>query len=197
MTVSSIGINPMDSIACETDSRDALSAAFDRCAVGIYRFVVYRVGDPHLADDMMQQAWLAAIQAEDRVPPAELEPWLRGVARNLIRNHWRTQSRRPDHLPIPDADFAAELSRRLVEEDIPDDALSRRETRSQLMLAITSLDAEAQEIVIARYFEGVTHAALASRLNVSERAIEGRLYRARLALRENLAHLDDEGLCER
>lgn len=197
MTVSSIGLNPTDAIACGTLSRDALSAAFDRCATGIYRFVAYRVRDSHLADDLMQQVWLAAIRADGRVPPAELEPWLRGVARNLVRNHWRKQSQRPEHLPILDADFAAELSRRLVEEDIPDDVLSRRETRSQLMLAITALDADAQEIVIARYFDDASHAQLAKRFDVSERAIEGRLYRARQALRAMLEHLDEEGLCER
>ncbi len=197
MTVSSIGLNLTDAIACETDDQDVLSAAFDRCATGIYRFVAYRVGDVHLADDLMQQVWLAAIRSDGRVPPAELEPWLRGVARNLIRDHWRKQARRPDQLPMPDADFAAELSRRLVNEEIPDDVLAQRETRTQLLFAITSLDADAQEIVMARYFNDESHTHLAQRFGVSERAIEGRLYRARQALRAKLERLDEEGLCER
>lgn len=193
MTASSIGINPMDAISSQTDSRDVVSAAFDRCATGIYRFVAVRVGDSHLADDLMQQLWLAALSAANRVSASELEPWLRGVARNLVRGHWRRQLQRPGHVPIPDADFAAELSRRLVEEDIPEDVLARRETRDQLMLAITALDADAQEVILARYFDERTHAQLAQTFGVSERAIEGRLYRARQALRATLERLDDEG----
>lgn len=197
MTASSIGINPMDAISSQTDARDAVTSAFDRCATAIYRFVAVRVGDAHLADDLMQQVWLAALSAADRVPAAELEPWLRGVARNLVRGHWRRQLQRPAHVPMPDADFAAELSRRLVEEDIPEDVLARRETRDQLMLAITSLDADAQEVILARYFGERTHAQLAQKFGVSERAIEGRLYRARQALRAKLERLDDEGHGER
>ena len=54
------------------------------------------------------------------------------------------------------------------------------------MLAITALDADAQEIVIARYVDDASHAQLAARFGVSERAIEGRLYRARQALRAGL-----------
>jgi len=186
MTVSSIALNPMDAIACETEEAGALETAFDRCAAGVYRFIAVRVGDAHLADDMMQQVWLAANSAAGRVAPAELEFWLHGVARNLIRNHWRRQSQRPNHVPIHDADLAAVLSRRLVEEDLPDDVLRRREARDQLMLAITALDADAQEIVMARYFDDESHATLARRFGVSERAIEGRLYRARQALRAAL-----------
>jgi RNA polymerase sigma-70 factor (ECF subfamily) len=186
MMVSGIVLTPMDVIACETEQVDTLDAAFDRCADGVYRYLAVRVGDAHLADDMMQQVWLAANSAAGRVSAAELEFWLRGVARNLVRNHWRRQSQRPSHVPIPDADLAAELSRRLVTEEIPDEVLQRREARDQLMLAITALDAEAQEIVMARYFDEQSHAELAKRFDATERAIEGRLYRARQALRKAL-----------
>ena len=193
MTASSIGVCPSMSIAnSEPVAHDAaLDAAFTRCGPALYRFVVVRVGDSHLADDLMQQLWLAALKATDRVPAAELEYWLRGVARNLVRNHWRTQAQRPKHMPMPDADLAATLSRRLVEEDIPEDVLLRREARDQLVLALTALDAAHQEIVIARYFEGQALSAMATRFEISERAVEGRLYRARQALRVALTEESD------
>lgn len=195
MTASSIGVCPSMTIADDTPVANdaALEAAFTRCGPALFRFVVVRVGDQHLADDLMQQLWLAAVNATDRVPATELEFWLRGVARNLVRNHWRTQARRPQHIPMPDADLAAELSRRLIEEDIPDDVLSRKEARDQLLLALTALEAAHQEIVMARYFEGQSLSELAQRFKISERAIEGRLYRARQALRTALT---DEGADE-
>lgn len=197
MTASSFVLNPTGALSLESTEQSALDAAFDRCASGLYRYFVVRLGDSHLADDMMQLAWLAAHQGRGRVPPTELEYWLRGVARNLVRGHWLRQSRRPDHVPIPDAGLATALSRRLVEEEIPDDVMARREARDQLMLALTSLDADMQTLVIARYFQNLSNAALAERFGVSERAIEGRLYRARQALRMRLERLDDEGQGER
>ncbi len=69
------------------------------------------------------------------------------------------------------------------------EALARKEVQDQLLLALTGLSGDAQELLIGSYFEGRSHAELASMLNVSERAIEGRLYRARVALRDKLAHL--------
>lgn len=174
------------------ESLATLESVFDRCSSALYRFVCVRVGgDRHLADDLMQQLWLQARTAATAVPPASLEAWLRTVARNLLRTHWRVKARRPAHVPIPDADLAARLADRLVSADLPAEQLQQREVRDQLLLAMTALPADDQALIIGCYFQNESHQALATRWGVSERAIEGRLYRARQALRQHLASLDD------
>ena len=45
------------------------------------------------------------------------------------------------------------------------------------MLAITELPAAEQELIVGCYFDDVPHAELAARVGISERAVEGRLYR--------------------
>ena len=60
----------------------------------------------------------------------------------------------------------------------------------QLLLAITELTSEEQELIVGHYFHGRSHDELAAECGLSPRAIEGRLYRARRALREKLWHLD-------
>ncbi len=168
-----------------------LDAVFDRCAAGLYRFFAVRTGgDSHLADDLMQQLWLQTVRSAGRIPADAAEPWLRTVARNLIREHWRRQKRRPAQAPIADPALAAELSRRLVTEDLPEDELVRREVRDQLLLAITLLSEEDQRLLLDRYVGGRSHAELARTLGIGDRAVEGRLYRARQALRAALAELD-------
>lgn len=163
-----------------------MEAAFDRYSGVLYRYVLVRVGgDSHLADDLMQQLWCQACLHGGRIPPDEIEFWLRAVARNLILTHWRKQGRRPKHTSLPDED-AADLSRRIVREPLPAELLARREVREQLLRAITALPADDQELVIEHYFLGASHAELAARLGASVRAIEGRLYRARQALRGKL-----------
>ncbi len=169
---------------------DAMERAFDACAAALYRYFVVRTGDAHLADDLMQQLWLAAKRGWNGVPAANVEYWLRAIAKNLIRTHWRREARRPGNRPCADPALAAALAERLATEPLADAELERREVRDQLLLAITALCASDQELIIGCYLDGRSHASLAESLGVSERAVEGRLYRARAALREKLKTLE-------
>lgn len=167
-----------------------LARVYDRVASGVYRFIFVRVGrDEHLTADLMQQLWVAAAKNARQVPDAEMEFWLRGVARNLINTHWRRTSTRPTHVPVADAGLAGELADKLGSERLRDTDLANREIRDQLLLAITELSSEDQDLIHAHYVEGRTQVEIAEREGMSVRAIEGRLYRARGALREQLRHL--------
>lgn len=155
------------------------------------RFLSVRLGgDEHLTDDLLQQVMLAATTGGSGVPLAELEFWCRGVARNLVATHWRTRANRPKNLPISDPALAGSLADRMASEVLPPDLLSRREVQDQLLLAITELDASDQELIVAHYFRNESQAAIGARTSMSERAVEGRLYRARKALRERLRTLE-------
>lgn len=167
-----------------------LERGFDACSTALYRYFIVRTGDSHLADDLMQQLWLQMKRGAGRVPVDRIEYWLRAVARNLLRTHWRVRARRPAEAAIADPRLAAELAERMAREQIPPQQLERREVREQLLLAITELSTDEQWLIVGSYFEALSHAQLAERLGISERAVEGRLYRARLALRERLAGLD-------
>lgn len=168
-----------------------LESVFDRCSAALYRFVCVRVGgDRHLADDLMQQLWIQARRSDRYVPEAELEYWLRAIARNLVRSHWRGNARRPAHLPLADPALAGDLAERLAGEELPAAALAKREASDQLLLALTELSAGDQELLVEFYFHEQPQAELARRFGLTERAIEGRLYRARQALREKLQHLE-------
>lgn len=172
-----------------TPSND-LAAVYDRLASGMYRFVMVRVGrDEHLAKDVMQQLWAAAARNGRNVPEAEMEFWLRGVARNLINTHWRRVSNRPLHVPMPDQGLAGELADRLCAQRLGANDLARREVQDQLALAITQLASDDQDLIHAHYVEGRSQVEIAERDGLSVRAVEGRLYRARAALREQLRHL--------
>ncbi len=171
--------------------QSGLGAAFDRCSRGLYRYFAVRAGgDAHLADDLMQQLWLQASRSTATVPEDGVEFWLRGIAKNLIRAHWRRQARRPAEVPMANPDVAVELARRWVTEELPPTILERKEIRDQLLLAVTGLSNDEQELIIGHYFKDRSHAELARVLGISERAVEGRLYRARQRLREMLQHLE-------
>ncbi len=171
---------------------DAIEALFDRHCRSLYRYVVVRMGgDAQLADDVMQQVWLAALRTGGSVPADEIEFWLRGVARNILAAHRRRLANRPKQLPLADRVLASELAEALESSPLPPELVDKKETKDQLLLALTQLPSDAQELIAGRYFRGWTVERLAGTLGLSLRAAEGRLYRARQALKQALAHLEE------
>jgi RNA polymerase sigma factor (sigma-70 family) len=185
------GSMPAD-LGLAAQERAGLGPAFDRCGAALYRYIVVRTGgDTHLADDLMQQLWLRATSnGGASVPDDEIEFWLRGIARNLLRAHWRQARHRPAHLAVGDPAAASRLAEQLASEDLPPQILERREIRDQLVLAVTALPSQEQELIIGHYFHGRSLADLAETTGLTARAIEGRLYRARRSLEQRLRELD-------
>ena len=167
----------------------AVEQAFERCGQAFCRYFTVRAGgDTHLVDDLMQQLWLRGRLRAHELRGSNAEPWLWRIAQNLLREHYRRSGRQNG--PLVDRDLARSLARRFDEEELPLDVLARREVHDQLLLALTELPADEQTLLIGFYFEGRPQRELAATLGIGERAVEGRLYRARLALRDKLAHFE-------
>lgn len=173
------------------EKRSTVEEMFDRCCAGLYRYVALRTGrDRELADEIMQQLWLQACKSARRIPPDEFEYWLRRVAKNLIADHWRKKIRRAE-VPIGNPKVARELAAKLDAERLPPDLIERQEILDQVALAVSALPNEEQDLIIRHYVEGCPFAEIAEHLGLSERAVEGRLYRARQKLKNMLAHLEE------
>lgn len=177
-----------ESVRAASASRGCVWRVFHDACDGLYRFILVRVGGDHsAADDLLQQ--MCCVAAGHRRPPGEpeaCEAWLRGIARNLIRKHWREMRRHGRHLPIEDAALSSRLAEDLTERPLPPEVLARRESKEQLLLAVTSMPAADQSLIFAFYFEGRSQADIAKASGVSVKSLEARLYRARGRLRTAL-----------
>ena len=172
-------------------NRKTLSEQFQQVAPTLFRYTAVRlVGDESAADDLMQQLWLEASRDIRASQADDSEAWLRGVARNLIRRWWREQARPGRERPTADPRLATQLAEVLDQRELPAAELEREEVRTQLLLALTMLPADDQELLIRAHFRGESHEQIARERNMTTRAVEGRLYRARAAMRELLTHLD-------
>lgn len=102
--------------------------------------------------------------------------WLTVLTRNAALNRARGQR-----------GGAEELSDRLPsEEDSPEEALLRKERLAVLREAIRRLPREEQRLFYRKYYYCQPTAQMAAELGMTERAVEGRLYRIRRKLRERL-----------
>ena len=106
-------------------------------------------------------------------------PWLYGIARNVLRAHWRTLQR-PEVAPEPAAfDFFAEA----------DDRLDAARQLEQLRTALLRLSAEEREVLFLVAWERLTPVEVAQALGIPAGTARSRLHHARHALQGELTAL--------
>jgi RNA polymerase sigma-70 factor (ECF subfamily) len=140
----------------------------------LYAFVSRRVGgDRPLAEDIVQETWLRAVDTWRAGPPENPRAWLMRVARNLLVSHLRRSKPRlvdPDDLALGDDGWV-------------------RETPSAASLVIWGLARLRRRqamLLEAFYIDGMSTRDIALEWGLSERAVEGRLRRARHNLRKRI-----------
>jgi RNA polymerase sigma-70 factor (ECF subfamily) len=142
----------------------------------LYQFVSRRAGrSRQLAEDITQETYLrAVVQWRDGRRPDNALAWLQTVARNLLLNHYRHKS--PKSLEASSLDCVLETA----PVDGPDAA-------ALVYWGLAHLGHRPRQLLEAFYIEGKSTRAIAGDLGVSQRAVEGRLRRARQALKARLA----------
>lgn len=186
-----IGVDTIAFVQPSTDPQDRLRRVFQKTGDALYRFILVRVhGDRHAADELLQQTCHEAARHR-RMPKddTECEAWMRGIARNLIRRHWRRTRKRRELRSLEDVSAARQLAEDMESRPLPPDALIREESARQMLLAVTLLPAADQQIVLAFYFEGRSQSDIADTLGVSIKSVETKLYRVRHRLRAILHNM--------
>ena len=119
--------------AVSAGDEDALAELYDRHADGVFRVAFRLLGDRHLAEDVLQETYLALWNRAELFNPVmgSLKTWLFTIARTRAVDRLRAQGRHP--LPIP-------LSAILTGEESGDDALDRQ-TRSSGALPVGAASA--------------------------------------------------------
>lgn len=145
----------------------------------LYRFVSLRCGgDRTLAEDVTQETWLRAVRAwRDQGLPDSPIAWLKTVARNLLLNHFRgVRTISLEALPLDWVGQIAEDGNRWTD---PDHA-------ALLTWGLARLRPTQSRLLEAFHIEGRSVREIAQDEGLSERAVEGRLRRARQKLRRQL-----------
>ena len=110
-----------------------------------------------------------------------LNGWLTALSRNAALN--RARGQRQTDTPLEDG----EAQGHSAEEE-----LLRRERRSRLRAVIAALPVQERDLFYRKYYYCQSTAQMAAELCLTERAVEGRLYRLRQGLRQKLGgELDD------
>ena len=103
--------------------------------------------------------------------------WLTAVARNTALNHARKNARHAG---------AEELTEHTAAGPSPEEEVVRREREQELLEALGRLLPEERLLFYRKYYYLQTTARIAAELGMTERAVEGKLYRLKRRLRKML-----------
>lgn len=160
----------------------------------LFRYARVRVGRRELAEDLVQDTFVAALQARARYEGgSSVRTWLLSILKHKIVDHFRrTASARPATAEGSDTVLASFFGpdglwkRALASWRTPDKALEDREFWEVFDGCLGRLPRALAAVFFLRELEGLGTAELRDRLEISEGNIRVRLHRARLLLRECL-----------
>ena len=146
----------------------------------VFRYVLARVLDPHLADDVTQEVTVTMLTAlprhVDRGSP--FSAWVFGIAANKVSESRRTASRRHESVApvVPDGRADSTLE--------PETAVLRLETSKYVADLLAQLPDTQAEIVRLRVAAGLSADDTAAVLGMSAGAVRVAQHRALARLRE-------------
>lgn len=161
----------------------AIGAIYDQYFSEVYRFVLYRVGDQALAEDIASDVFIRLLEAVKigRGPESNLKGWLIGTASHVVTDHFRRKYRRPeDELPesLPDL------------EPGPASEVDQREQNRLVRGAYAKLTAEQQDVLALRFGQGYSLEETASRMDKNVNAVKALQFRALAALQREIGEVD-------
>lgn len=155
---------------------------YDQCFDSVYAFVDFRTRHRRdRTEEVVQETWMVAVRRIGSFDPmrSSFETWMRGIAANVLRNHWRVWKRLESCESVETVSMEAK----------PD---SNVDLAEQIGLTLTTLPSRYRSVLQAKYEEKLSVVEIAQRWTESPKAVESLLTRARKAFRTAFRGLEKE-----
>ncbi|KUO64319.1 MAG: hypothetical protein APF84_09790 [Gracilibacter sp. BRH_c7a] len=162
---------------------DTFEKIYDYYFPRIYKYIRFRVGDPHLTDDLTSQVFENALNKLDKYnsQKGKFAAWLFAIAHNTVVDYFRKKKNNlctyEDIEKLIDTTFDVEK------------ACIAKEFRTKLFQALNSLSERERNIIGLKFWAGLTNRKIASLMGLSENNIGIIIYRSIIRLRVALQDL--------
>lgn len=162
------------------DEKRAVESFFKKFSPSLKGVIAAKVGDLQDQEELLQETFISAFQSLPMFKfQSKLSSWLLGIARHEIADFYRKKKIKTiffSHLPFLE---------NLIDQALgPEEAMVEKEVKQKVGKVFNSLTEGYRTILRLKYLEGLSVAEIAYRLNLSLKAVESKLTRARLAFRE-------------
>ena len=171
--------------ACQAGDQDAFRELYARYQDVVFRYVLFRLGDRTLAEDLTQETFLRALRRISSVSyqGRDIGAWFVTIARNLIFDHVKSSRYRLEST-------TADMVEHSPTTHGPEQQVIEMATNSELLKAIDKLNPDQQDCIRMRFLQGLSVAETAERMHRAEGAVKALQHRAV----RRLAQLMPEGL---
>jgi RNA polymerase sigma-70 factor (ECF subfamily) len=160
----------------------AIGAIYDQFFSEIYRYVLYRLGDQSLAEDIASDVFVRLLEAAqgERIPQSNIKGWLIATASHVVMDHLRRKYSRPVEA---------------ISESLPDrgpglhDQFDLREQNRSIHQAYAQLTQEQQDVLALRFGQGYSLEETAMHMKKNVNAIKALQYRALAALQRQVGEV--------
>lgn len=169
----------------------------DRHGDVLMRYAMLRIRDPHLSEDLVQETFLAALNARDKFKGASSErTWLVGILKHKIADYYRKKGR---EIPVGEGDSSQPdgemtfFNQDGMWKDGPEewggdpaDLFRKKEFLAQVTKCVDGLNPRLAHAFTLRDIEGKESKEICKVLGVSETNLWVILHRARMLMRRCL-----------
>lgn len=165
-------------------NNNAFDVLLARHQAKVYNYILQMVKDRNLADDIFQETFVKAITTIKQGRYAEagkFSAWVCRIARNLIIDNFR-QEKVEATVSTDDSNYDV-LNRKDLSEDTIEDMLIDSQIQADVRRLVKQLPDSQREVLIMRYYKGLSFKEIADVTGVSINTALGRMRYAILNLR--------------
>jgi RNA polymerase sigma-70 factor (ECF subfamily) len=176
--------------AAQGGDSSAFGLLYDRYVDVVYRYVLFRLGDRDLAEDVTSETFLRALRRISSVSyqGRDVGAWFVTIARNLILDHVKSSRFRlevvTDEITEPGAALFSGVG--VPAPAGPEQQVISRVTRTELLRCVAELGDDQRECIILRFMQGMSVAETAAIMKRNEGAIKALQHRAVRRLAQSL-----------
>lgn len=153
------------------DRQGEIEHLFRQYGKGVGSYVLARVGDPELAEEITARVFLTVVHCYDQLRGSAIS-WLWTIVRREIARHFRDRN----HQLLGEIEWP-------VLQELPLDQMERQETQTRLQSALAQLTDEQQEILYLKFFLDVRNLEIASARGLTPSHVGVLIHRALKQLR--------------
>jgi len=158
---------------------DVFSAFYDQALPVVYGYFLRRTGGvPALAEDLTQETFLSAIAQIGRGTRVDAPmPWVIGIARHRLIDHYRATSRA--------ANRVVSLGEWIDDQPDVRDDFGPILDRTMAIASLDAMPASQRLVIVLRYLDGLSVPEIASQIGKSVHAVESLLARGRATFKRH------------
>ena len=177
-TIAEVSADPVLALVREGRPREALALCAREHGAAVGRFCMALLGDQAEAEEVLQEALLAAYDGFGELRGDAVRPWLYGIARRMCARRLAKRARRSGKLRlVHDAGERPEGA---------DELLERRQRAQSVRAALEELKPSDREALLLRYEAGLSYREVGEVMATGEASARKRASRALARLRDVL-----------